>query len=66
MVSGSHHAWITDHPEWYTKNSKGEITDPLNEDGSSIGWTDVADLNYDNEELRKAMRLKYTSMVFQV
>lgn len=49
------HEWITEHPDWYTKNSKGEITDPLNEDGTSIGWTDVADLNYDNPELRKAM-----------
>ncbi|MGB1094118.1 MAG: alpha-amylase family glycosyl hydrolase [Bacteroidia bacterium] len=60
------HAWITDHPEWYTKNSKGEITDPLNEDGSSIGWTDVADLNYDNEELRKAMRTEMRFWVEEV
>ena len=30
-------------------------TDPLNDDGTSVGWADVADLNYDSEGLRKAM-----------
>ncbi len=53
--TGWDHPWIKEHPEFYTKNEKGEITDPLNEDGSSKGWQDVADLNYDNPELRKAM-----------
>ncbi|MBI1307585.1 MAG: alpha-amylase [Bacteroidetes bacterium] len=48
------HAWITEHPEWYT-HKDGKITDPLNEKGESIGWTDVADLNYDEPGLRKAM-----------
>lgn len=48
------HKWITDHPEWYT-HKDGVITDPLNADGESIGWTDVADLNYENKELWKAM-----------
>ena len=53
--TGWDHAWIKDHPEYYTKNEKGEITDPLNPDGTSKGWGDVADLNYDNFNLRKAM-----------
>ena len=47
--------WIIDHPEWYTHDSTGKITDPIGEDGKSWGWTDVADLNYDNDKLRKAM-----------
>ena len=53
--TGWDHAWITDHPEFYTKNAKGEITDPLNEDGTPIGWADVADLDYSNEGLHEAM-----------
>ena len=47
--------WIIDHPEWYTHDSTGKITDPIGEDGKSWGWTDVADLNYDNDKMRKAM-----------
>ena len=47
--------WIIDHPEWYTHDSSGKITDPIGEDGKSWGWTDVADLNYDNDKMRKAM-----------
>ena len=49
------HAWVRDHPEWYTRNASGEITEPLNDDGSSTGWTDVADLNYADPALRRAM-----------
>ncbi|MDD5766175.1 MAG: alpha-amylase family glycosyl hydrolase [Candidatus Marinimicrobia bacterium] len=41
--------WLSEHPDWYTQDSSGEIISP-NED-----WTDVADLNYDNDGLRKAM-----------
>ncbi|MFV8224496.1 alpha-amylase family glycosyl hydrolase [Christiangramia aquimixticola] len=55
--TGWDHKWITENPEYYTKNEKGEITDPINADtGESWGWTDVADLNFDNPELRKAMK----------
>ena len=49
------HKWITEHPEWYMKNDKGEITDPLDKAGKSHGWTDVAKLNYAEPGLRKAM-----------
>ena len=48
-------AWITEHPDWYTRNAQGQITEPLNEDGTSTGWTDVADLNYGNADMRRAM-----------
>lgn len=44
------HDWATKHPNWYTKDSLGEITHPKGTD-----WTDVADLNYDNKDMRKAM-----------
>ena len=54
--TGWDHVWIKEHPEYYTKNAKGEIIDPINpENGKSWGWTDVADLNYDNQNLRKEM-----------
>ncbi|MFY7987981.1 MAG: alpha-amylase family glycosyl hydrolase [Flavobacterium sp.] len=54
--TGWDHVWIKEHPEFYTTNAKGEIIDPINpETGKSWGWSDVADLNYDNKELRKEM-----------
>ena len=53
--TGWDHTWLKTNPEFYTKNAKGEITDPLNEDGIPVGWADVADLNYDSDGLRKAM-----------
>ncbi|MFN5218899.1 MAG: alpha-amylase family glycosyl hydrolase [Sphingomonadales bacterium] len=49
------HPWISKNPDWYTKDKNGNITDPLNEEGNSMGWTDVADLNYSNTDMRKAM-----------
>lgn len=42
--------WISEHPDWYTQNSSGQIISPEN-----MGWPDVADLNYDNTEMRKEM-----------
>ena len=54
--TGWDHVWIKNHPEYYTQNAKGEIIDPVNpETGKSWGWTDVADLNYDNQNLRAEM-----------
>jgi len=53
--TGWDHSWLKTNPEFYTKNDKGEITDPLNQDGISVGWADVADLNYDSKGLRTAM-----------
>lgn len=54
--TGWGHTWIKEHPEFYTQNKAGEIIDPIDpKTGKSWGWTDVADLNYDNAEMRKAM-----------
>ncbi len=41
-------AWITEHPDWYTKDSLGRMVSPYD-------WSDVADLNYDNKELWATM-----------
>jgi glycosidase len=43
------HPWIYAHPEWYTQNEQGEIVAPVED------WSDVADLNYDNADMRRAM-----------
>ena len=53
--TGWDHTWLKTNPEFYTKNAKGDITDPLNEDGIPVGWADVADLNYDSKGLRTQM-----------
>jgi alpha-amylase len=54
--TGWDHRWITEHPDFYTRDKDGQIIDPIDpKTGESWGWTDVADLNYDNPDLRKAM-----------
>ncbi|MFZ9056732.1 MAG: alpha-amylase family glycosyl hydrolase [Flavobacteriaceae bacterium] len=55
--TGWDHEWIQSNPDFYLKNEAGEIIDPINPfTGESFGWTDVADLNYDNMDMREAMR----------
>jgi len=41
--------WMEKHNDWYTKDSLGNIIPPV------ADWSDVADLNYDNFEMRAAM-----------
>ena len=54
--TGWDHPWIEEHPDYYTQDAAGNIVDPFDpETGASLGWTDVADLNYDNQDLRAAM-----------
>ena len=55
--TGWDHVWIKEHPGFYSKDAKGNITDPLDpKTGKSFGWTDVADLDYNNPSMRQAMR----------
>ncbi len=49
--TGWDHVWLKEHPEYYTKGKDGNITHTVGTD-----WTDVADLNYDNQEMREQMR----------
>jgi glycosidase len=42
--------WVSQHPDWYTHDSTGNIIFPPGTD-----WTDVADLNYDNKDMCAAM-----------
>ena len=54
--TGWDHSWIQDHPDWYTKGKDGKITAPYDpETSKSKGWTDVAELNYDNAEMQTEM-----------
>ena len=48
--TGWDHIWLKEHPDFYTKNENGEITHTVDTD-----WYDVADLNYDNHEMRVKM-----------
>ena len=45
------HPWVKEHPDWYTHDEKADtIIHPRPWD-----WYDVADLNYDNADMRAAM-----------
>ncbi|NTV83756.1 MAG: hypothetical protein HGA23_05580, partial [Bacteroidales bacterium] len=42
------HAWLTEHPDWYQKDSLGNIVPPYD-------WTDVAPLDFKNREVWTGM-----------
>jgi glycosidase len=46
--TGNDHHWLTDHPEFYVPGENGEALHPH-------GWSDVSQLNYDNQEVWKNM-----------
>lgn len=46
--TGCDNAWVTEHPEWYSRDNNGNMYGPFD-------WTDVYELNYDNYYMRKAM-----------
>jgi glycosidase len=49
----NHSAWdtslVSEHPDWYVRNAAGAIMPP------NPDWSDVAELNYENAELRDYM-----------
>lgn len=46
--TGRDNAWIKEHEDWYVKGDDGKIKSPYD-------WTDTAQLNYDNYEMRAEM-----------
>lgn len=48
--TGWDHTWITEHPEYYKKDDKGNIIWPEGTD-----WNDVAQLDFSNSDMRAAM-----------
>ena len=47
--TGWDHVWM-ENPDWYTRDENGNIIKP-----PGTNWEDVADLNYNNREMRAAM-----------
>lgn len=46
--TGWDHYWIRKNPDWYTQNAEGQIVYPET-------WADVADLNFDDKDMKKEM-----------
>ena len=55
------HDWITQHPDYYTRDKAGKMIAPFD-------WTDVAELDFNNKNLRKAMLddMKYWLTEFNI
>ena len=47
--------WVREHPEFYVRNERGEMSVPRDEKGNLTDWTDVAQLDYRNAGLRREM-----------
>ncbi|GAB3727409.1 alpha-amylase family glycosyl hydrolase [Hymenobacter agri] len=52
-------AWLTTHPDWYLQNASGTIVSP-----PGTNYTDVAQLNYANVDMRAEMISAMKSWVF--
>lgn len=53
--TGWDHEWIHKRTDFYTLNTDGNVSEPIDNQGRPLGWEDVADLNYDNTALRETM-----------
>lgn len=49
------HVWVREHPDFYARDERGELTVPRDDQGRPTDWTDVAQLDYRNPLLRQAM-----------
>ena len=49
------HPWITAHKDWYVMKPDGSISNARDQQNHDTDWTDVAELNYDNQDMRRAM-----------
>lgn len=47
--------WVQQHPAFYVRNEAGALTVPRDDKGNLTDWTDVAQLDYKNPEMRRAM-----------
>lgn len=46
--SGRDNKWVTEHPDWYVRDSLGNMVGPYD-------WTDVYKFDYSNKDMRAAM-----------
>jgi glycosidase len=49
------HPWTVAHKDWYTLKPDGSISVARDNENKETDWTDVAELNYDNRDMRRAM-----------
>jgi alpha-amylase len=49
------HPWTTQHKDYYVTRADGTIINARDNEGHDTDWTDVAELNFDNAGLRRAM-----------
>ncbi|HEU4885582.1 MAG TPA: alpha-amylase family glycosyl hydrolase [Longimicrobium sp.] len=49
------HAWIAEHPGWHDRAPDGRVLNARDNEGRETDWTDVAELNYANADMRRAM-----------
>ena len=54
--------WLAAHKDWYTQDAQGNVVSP------NPDWSDVADLNYNNQDMRAAMldAMKYWVTTFNI
>ena len=46
--TGREHEWMQSHPDWFSQDEDGNFTE-------RNGWDDVADLNFENQDMRAAL-----------
>jgi alpha-amylase len=49
------HPWVQEHPDYYIRDKHGKLSPPRDEKGKLTDWTDVAQLDYRNPKLRRAV-----------
>jgi glycosidase len=49
------HPWITQHKDYYVTRPDGTIINARDNEGHDTDWTDVAELNFENSAMRRAM-----------
>jgi glycosidase len=49
------HPWTAQHPDWYERTADGGIHNARDNEGKATDWTDVAELDYGNAAMRRAM-----------
>lgn len=47
--------WVREHPDFYVRDERGGLTVPRDDQGKPTDWTDVAQLDYRNPALQRAM-----------
>jgi glycosidase len=52
------HAWLKEHPDWYVHDANGQVINPI------PAWKDIAQLNFQNPQLRAAMTQALRYWVF--